>query len=343
MKVAGTAFKLGAASAVLTLVTAMVVVVFGQIRFDRTVGYSAFFSSASNLRAGQFVRAAGVEVGKVTKVTLTDNGKRARVEFNVQRSLPLYQRTTAAIRYLNLIGDRYLELERGASGARLEPGSTIPLERTEPALDLDALVGSFQPLFHAAEPAKVNRITSALVTIFQGEGGTIDDLLDQTGQLTSALADRDHAIGNVITHLNTVLDTVVRHQNDFDHTLVNVEALTSRLREREDPFADSVANISNAANTVGDLLADNRVLLHDTLGYFETIQQPTVDQKDQLDDILRKLPNAVQTRGRAWGTYGDFFNLYVCGIRIILNGLQPGGPVRTVQLTSQPTGRCTPQ
>ncbi|MCA2255991.1 MCE family protein [Mycobacterium intracellulare] len=343
MRITGTALKLGVASVVLALVTAMIVVIFGQIRFDRTTGYSAIFSSASNLRKGQFVRAAGVEVGKVTDVKLIDDGNHARVDFNVRRSLPLYQRTTAAIRYLNLIGDRYLELERGDSAVRLAPGATIPVELTQPALDLDSLVGSFQPLFRALDPAKVNRIASSLITIFQGEGGTIDDLLDQTAQLTSALADRDHTIGDVIGNLNTVLRTVVTHQTDFDHTISNLEVLIRRVQHQADPLADAIANISNAAGTVGDLLSDNRGLLHDTLNYLEAIQQPTVDQRSQLNAILSKLPSATQTRGRAWGTYGDFFNLYICGIKILVNGLQPGGPVRTVQLTNQPTGRCTPQ
>ena len=74
-------------------------------------------------------------------------------------------------------------------------GGTIPMERTEPALDLDALVGGFRPLFRALDPDKNNNIAQSIITIFQGQGGTINDIRDQTGQLTSALADRDQAIG----------------------------------------------------------------------------------------------------------------------------------------------------
>ena len=96
MKITGTAIKLGIFSLVLLLFTAIIIVVFGQMRFDRTTGYSAVFSNASGLRAGQFVRASGVEVGKVTKVELIDGGQRVRVDFNVDRSLPLYQSTTAS-------------------------------------------------------------------------------------------------------------------------------------------------------------------------------------------------------------------------------------------------------
>ena len=78
MKITGTAIKLGAFSLVLLLFTAIIIVVFGQLRFDRTTGYSAIFKNASGLRAGQFVRASGVEVGKVDKVELIDGGTRSR-------------------------------------------------------------------------------------------------------------------------------------------------------------------------------------------------------------------------------------------------------------------------
>jgi phospholipid/cholesterol/gamma-HCH transport system substrate-binding protein len=343
MKITGTAVKLGIFSLVLLLFTAMLIVVFGQMRFDRTTGYSAIFSNASGLRAGQFVRASGVEVGKVSKVELMEGGSQARVDFDVDRSLPLFEGTTAAVRYLNLIGDRYLELKRGDSDKRMPAGGTIPIEHTEPALDLDALIGGFRPVFRALDPDKVNNIAQSIITIFQGQGGTINDILDQTASLTSALADRDQAIGEVIKNLNTVLDTTVKHQQQFDDTLVNFEKLITGLNDRRDPIASSVANISDAAGTVADLLADNRPLLQSTVTYLEGVQQPLVDQKDQLNDILVRLPTAFKIIGRAGGIYGDFFNFYLCDISLKLNGLQPGGPVRTVKLFNQPSGRCTPR
>jgi phospholipid/cholesterol/gamma-HCH transport system substrate-binding protein len=343
MKITGTAIKLGAFSLVLLLFTAVIIVVFGQMRFDRTTGYSAIFSNTSGLRAGQFVRASGVEVGKVAKVELIDGGTKARVDFDVDRSLQLFEGTTASIRYLNLIGDRYMELKRGDSDKLLPAGGTIPIERTEPALDLDALIGGFRPVFRALDPEKVNNIAQSIITIFQGQGGTLNDILDQTASLTSALADRDQAIGEVIRNLNTVLDTTVRHQQQFDETVHNFEVLITSLKNRADPIAESTADISDAAGTVADLLADNRPLLQDTVGYLEGIQQPLVDQQAQLDDILVRLPTAFKIIGRAGGIYGDFFNFYACDVTLKLNGLQPGGPVRTVKVWTQPSGRCTPQ
>ncbi|MCW2651692.1 MAG: phospholipid/cholesterol/gamma-HCH transport system substrate-binding protein [Mycobacterium sp.] len=343
MKITGTAIKLGAFSLVLLLFTAIIIVVFGQMRFDRTTQYTAIFSNVSGLRSGQFVRASGVEVGKVSGIELINSGQQARVDFKVDRSLSLYQGTTASIRYLNLIGDRYLELKRGDSDQRLAAGGIIPIERTQPALDLDALIGGFRPLFRALDPAKVNNIAQGIITVFQGQGGTINDILDQTAQLTSTLADRDQAIGEVIRNLNTVLETTVKHQQQFDETVNNFEVLITGLKNRADPIADSIANISNAAGTIGDLLADNRPLLHDTIGHLDTIQQPLVDQRNELNDYLTRVPTAVRILGRAGGIYGDFFNFYACDITLKLNGLQPGGPTRVVKLTGQPSGRCTPQ
>jgi phospholipid/cholesterol/gamma-HCH transport system substrate-binding protein len=342
----GTVVKLGIVSMVLLLFTVLIVVVFGQLRFDRTYSYTAEFSNASGLRAGQFVRASGVEIGKVKNIKLIENGHRVQVDFDVDRSVPVYQSTTAQIRYLNLIGDRYLELKRGeGAGADrvLSPGGFIPQSRTQPALDLDALIGGFKPLFRALDPAKVNGIASAIVTVFQGQGGAINDILDQTAELTAHIAERDQAIGEVVKNLNIVLDTTVKHRKEFDETVDNVEKLITGLSDHADPLAAGTANISNAAGTVADLLADNRALLHKTLDYLEPIQQPIIDQRDLYDDQLRRTPPGLNIVGRAVGSYGDFVNFYLCDLTLKTNGLQAGGPIRTVRIWQQPTGRCTPQ
>jgi phospholipid/cholesterol/gamma-HCH transport system substrate-binding protein len=346
MKITGTVIRLSIFSLVLLLFTVMIFVVFGQLRFDRTNGYSAEFSNISGLRAGQFVRASGVEIGKVSEVRLVDGGARVRVDFSVDRSVPLYQSTTAQIRYLDLIGNRYLELKRGdGEGADkvMPPGGFIPLARTTPALDLDALVGGFKPLFRALDPEKVNTIATALITVFQGQGGTINDILEHTAQLTSTIGERDQAIGEVVKNLNIVLDTTVRHRAQFDQTVNNLEILITGLKDHADPLAAGTAHISNGAGTVADLLAEDRALLHKSINYLDAIQQPLIDQRDQLNDFLHKVPTALNLIGRGIGSYGDFVNFYACDINLKINGLQAGGPVRTVRLFNQPSGRCSPQ
>jgi len=346
MSIKGTVLKLGIVSVILALCTALLIVVFGQLRFQRFSSYVAEFSNGSGLKPGQFVRAGGVEVGKVKKVSLAENGQRVLVTLNVDKSLPLYQSTGAQIRYANLIGERFVNLDRGTGeGADrvLPPGGFIPVARTQPALDLDALIGGFKPLFRALDPEKVNNIATSLVTVFQGQGGTVANILSQTAQLTSTLADRDRAIGEVITNLNTVLTTVNKHQRDFDQTVGNLEVLITGLKNRADPLAGAIADISDASGTLAGLLSDDRPLLQQTIGKLETFQQPLADQPEKLDKLLSEFPLVINLIGRAGGIYGDFFNFYLCDLTLTLNGLQPGGPVRNVRITKQPTGRCTPQ
>jgi len=95
MSIKGTAIKLALFSFVLLLCTALLIVVFGQLRFQRYNHYTAEFSNGSGVKGGDFIRAGGVEVGKVADVRLTENGQRVIIDMKVDRSLPLYQSSTA--------------------------------------------------------------------------------------------------------------------------------------------------------------------------------------------------------------------------------------------------------
>lgn len=345
MKITGTLIRLSIFSLVLLLFTAMIVVVFGQMRFDRTYAYSAEFSNISGLRQGQFVRASGVEIGKVDSVELVDGGKRARVKFNVDRSIPLYQSTTAQIRYLDLIGNRYLELKRGEvrASTRCCPGWFHPAVAHLAGARPRRVDRRVQAAVPGAGPGEGQHHRHRAGHRVPGQSGTINDILDNTAQLTSQIGERDQAIGEVIKNLNIVLDTTVRHRQQFDQTVNNLEVLITGLKDHKDQLAGGTAHISNAAGTVADLLSEDRALLHKTINYLDGIQQPLIDQQDQLQDYLKKVPTALNMIGRAIGSYGDFVNFYACDITLKINGLQAGGPVRTVRLFQQPTGRCTPQ
>src|ERR1700759_1909244 len=108
-------------TAVCLIFTFILVTVFGQFRFDSTNTYSAVFTNVSGLKGGNFVRIAGVEVGKVKDMTLHKDGT-VTVDFAIDKGLTLTEGTKAAVRYDNLIGDRYLSLAEGPGAVRkLQP------------------------------------------------------------------------------------------------------------------------------------------------------------------------------------------------------------------------------
>src|SRR4051812_11611907 len=141
-----------------------------------TVNYTAQFTNAVALSVGDDVRIAGVRVGQVERVSIAQR-RVAEVEFSVQRDHPLPASVTAAIKYRNLVGQRYVALGQGPGDPNqlLPAGGQIPLGRTAPALDLTALLNGFKPLLRALSPGDVNQMAGEIVQVLQGEGGTVDD------------------------------------------------------------------------------------------------------------------------------------------------------------------------
>jgi phospholipid/cholesterol/gamma-HCH transport system substrate-binding protein len=315
----------------------VLVTVFGQFRFDASSSYSAVFSNVSGLKGGNFVRIAGVEVGKVRSMTLHKDGT-VTVEFAIDRNLTLTEGTKAAVRYENLIGDRYLSLEEGAGSIRkLQPGQTIPLAQTAPALDIDALLGGFRPLFRALGPDQVNALSGELLRVFQGQGGTISSVLSQTSALTSTLAGRDQLIGEVITNLNTVLGTFAARDDQFSEGLDKLSQLAQGLADRRTDISTATAHINAAAGSVADLLTDARQPIKEAVTQADRVSGQIMADHEYVDDLLKTLPDAYQVLARQ-GLYGDYFGFYLCDAVLKLNG--KGGQPTFVKLVGQDTGRC---
>src|SRR5689334_24145247 len=228
-KLSSIILRVGIFTAVCLLFTFALIAVFGQLRFEDRTDYRAIFTNISGLKSGNFVRIAGVEVGKVGGLDLHRDGT-VTVDFEVDKGVRLSEGTKAVVRYENLIGDRYLALEEAPGPPRrLPPGATIPLARTSPALDLDALIGGFRPLFRALDPDQVNALSGQLIAALQGQGGTINSFLSQTAALTSTLADRDQLIGQVIVNLNTVLGSLGDQSDQFAKAVDALSGLVEGL------------------------------------------------------------------------------------------------------------------
>lgn len=316
------------------------VAVFGQLRFDSQTGYNAEFANVSGLESGNFVRVAGVEVGKVQTVTLRNDGS-VDVLFAVGDSIHLTEGTRAAVRYENLVGDRYLALEDGpGSVARLSPGAVIPLARTAPALDIDALLGGFKPLFRALDPEQVNELSGQLLTAFQGQGDTISSVLTHAATLTMTLADRGEVIRELISNLDTVLATMATRDDEFSTSLKKLSELVEGLAERSDDIADGLAYINSAGGSVAELLAEVRPPLKETVHQTQRTAQQVMADRDYVDNLIKTLPEAYQVLNRQ-GLYGDFFNFYLCDAVLKING--KGGQPVYIKVAGQDSGRCAPK
>jgi phospholipid/cholesterol/gamma-HCH transport system substrate-binding protein len=336
----GTLVRIAIFLVVCTLGWFVTVAVFGQLRFEGQTKYSAVFSNVSGLKNGNFVRIAGVEVGKVRDIKVRDDST-VDVEFGTDNSVVLTEGSRAVIRYENLTGDRFLALEEGAGGTRkLNSGDTIPLSRTQPPLDLDALIGGFRPLFNALSPDQVNALTGQLIDAFQGQGATISSFLSQTASLTNTLADRDQLIGKVIVNLNTVLGSLGDQKDQFGKAVDSLSELVHGLAERKQDITNGVAYANAAAGSVADLLQQARPPLQKVVHEADRTAGIIVADAGYVNNLLDTLPAAYRMLNRQ-GLYGDFFSFYLCDAVLKLNG--KGGEPVYVKVAGQDTGRCTPR
>jgi phospholipid/cholesterol/gamma-HCH transport system substrate-binding protein len=315
--------------------------VFGQLRFgEKAHSYKAAFTNVTGLEKNDFVRIAGVEVGQVKKVAIQPDTT-AMVEFTADDSVVLTEGSRAVIRYDDLIGGRYLALEEGAGGTKkLNPGDTIPLARTSPALDLDALIGGFRPLFRALDPDQVNALSGQLITALQGQGGKINSFLSQTAALTTTLADRDQLIGEVIVNLNTVLGSLGDQSDQFAKAVDALSELVKGLESRKQDISNGLAYTNAAAGSITDLLSQARPPFAKTIHETDRAAGIVVADHEYFDNFLNTLPDAYQVLARQ-GIYGDFFSFYLCDIVLKLNG--KGGQPVYVKVAGQSTGRCAPR
>jgi phospholipid/cholesterol/gamma-HCH transport system substrate-binding protein len=333
----GMLVKFGIFASIMALLTVFLFFTFGQYRTGSTNGYSAVFTDASRLATGDTVRVAGIRVGTVTDVSLQSD-RTVLVEFDADRDLKLTSGTKAAIRYLNLTGDRFLDLLDGPGSTRLmPPGSQIPKDRTQPALDLDLLLSGLKPVVQGLNPQDVNALTSSLVQVFQGQGSTIDSLLSKTSSFTNTLADDDQTVQALIDNLNTVLGTISKDGEQFSGAIDRLEKLISGLSADRDPIGTAITSLDNGTSSLVDLLGQARPPLAGTVDQLNRLAPNLESGKGYLDGALQRAPGNYRKLARI-GAYGAFVQYYICELSIKVTDLQ--GRASFFPFVRQENGRC---
>jgi phospholipid/cholesterol/gamma-HCH transport system substrate-binding protein len=310
-----TLVKFGVFAVVMSVLTLFLFFTFGQYRTGAVTGYSAMFNDASRLKTGDSVRVAGVRVGTVNGVALQSD-KKVVVKFDADRSIVLTDGTKAAVRYLNLVGDRYLDLVDGpGSTKRLPAGGQINVGHTAPALDLDLLLGGLKPLIHGLNPRDVNALSSALLEVFQGEGGTLQSLFNKSTSFTNTLADNDQTIERLIDNLNTVAATLNKDGGQFSGAIDRLERLVTGLANDRDTFGPAIDALSSGTVTLADLLGKARPPLSGTVEQLRKLAPNLDNDKDRLDAALQKAPRNYRKLVRL-GVFGATIPYFLCQITI---------------------------
>jgi phospholipid/cholesterol/gamma-HCH transport system substrate-binding protein len=312
-KFVGPLIKLVIFLVVTTLATYVLAATIDNSAFGATYTYAANFTDVTGLESGDDVRIAGVKVGQVGSISiLQQHGQSslAHVTFTVIQSRPLPTTTVARLRYRNLIGQRYLDIEQGPgnSNKMLKPGATIPVSQTHPAVDLTVLFQGFKPLVQGLSPNVINQLSMEIIKTLQGEGGAFELLLSNLADLTNSIADKDKVIGDVITNLDSVLTAVGNRDQELSQLIIEMRRFVSGLAQDRNTIGNAINHL--ATSTAGLLkqarqpLATDIVKLTGLVGVLNN-NQPT------LKYVINQLPPTVGALIRT-AQYGSWFNFYLC-------------------------------
>jgi phospholipid/cholesterol/gamma-HCH transport system substrate-binding protein len=303
---------------VITVVLALSIVSAGV---SGTTGYRAVFTDVTGLTVGSDVDIAGVRVGEVNSISVYHRNL-ALVGFSVNRPLPAS--VTATIRYLNLVGQRYIELGQGTGpvDGSLPAGGTIPLSRTEPALNLTALFNGFQPLFQALSPGDVNKLSSDIIEVFQGESPNITALVAAIGSLTTALATRDQVIDQVIDNLNSVVTTISSRDSELSGLITSLQELVSGLADNRQSLGQDITAIGNLSTATAGLLQVARPPLQGDITQLQRLAGNLADNSPAVNTFLQDLP-AKMTDIARMASYGSWLNFFLCDATV--NGVHIAG------------------
>lgn len=330
--------KLTIYTTIIGTLTALLTLIIVNARSGPSTTYHAVFADASGVAANDNVKIAGVAVGRVTGVKVVDHGA-AQVTFTVDRDVRVPRDVHATVRYENLIGDRYVQLQRPDDDeSPLPAGATIPMSRTAPAVSLTVLFGGFQPLFQALQPDQVNQLADEILRTLQGEGGTVQDLLQHTASLTTTLADHDQVIGALIDNLDSVLGTVSSRDRQLSTLVVQLQRFVTGLSANRHVIGSTISSLSTLTTSVSGLLTDARPPLRADIIALGRLATNLDHGKGAVDTELKVLPKLMNRVDRT-ASYGSWFQFYLCELGGSLT--VPGSGPTTVKGYQNSAARCS--
>jgi phospholipid/cholesterol/gamma-HCH transport system substrate-binding protein len=220
----------------------------------------ADFNSVQDLKVGDRVRMAGVEIGRVEDISLTNN--KVRVEMKIYKGKPVKTDSTARVKFTGLLGQNFVEITFGrASSPNVEPGSVL---QTTEQPDLSVIM------------EKIDSVASGVENLTKSfTGFKVDELL---GPLTDFIKANKDPLSGTISNMNAISMQITSGQGSvgkliYDEALYNsavssVASLKDAATEAKLTLADArrIVDQANAGQgTIGKLLKDDSLFYQTSL------------------------------------------------------------------------------
>ncbi|MGH2723545.1 MAG: MCE family protein [Actinomycetota bacterium] len=297
------------ASAVLTVALAFRIANVSVSSLFRTHNtLEAEFENATGVFAGDAVKLAGVDVGRVTGTEI-ENG-RAIVTFKVDEEVPLTTTSRVGIRWRNVIGLRFLYVYPGEGGQPLENGDRIPMSRTDSAGDIGALLNRLGPILQAIDPAKANAFLDAMNTALAGNEAVVRALLTQGAGLAGDLGDLDEEIEILLSSSDQILGAYAGQNENIGRIIDDLDVLGGELAGMTDTVNSLVENFAVVQGELNRLLRENRSVIDEDVRFLDSVLSNLARNRNRLSRTLCSLPPGILPYDKT-SSWGEWFNVRI--------------------------------
>lgn len=261
--------------------------------------YTAYFTSATAIYAGDDVRVAGVKVGTIDSIE--PMGTKAKMILKVDRRLPIPAEAKAVVVAQSLIAPRYVQLTPiyGTAGPRMADGAVIPLERTAVPVEWDEIKIQLTRLSEALGPEEagqtgpLGRIISSSADAFDGNGVKFSKALAELSSVAKVFADGSGDIVSVIKNLQIFVTALQDSNDQIVQFQERFATLTSVLDDNKSTLDAALTHLSVAISDVQRFVTANRGQATEQLQRLANLTQTLADSRMDLEQVLHVAPTAL--------------------------------------------------
>jgi phospholipid/cholesterol/gamma-HCH transport system substrate-binding protein len=279
----------------------------------------AEFASASPLLEGSDIKVHGVKVGTISAIQLgSDNHALVSMKLD-GAAFPLHRDATAKIRAVSLLGERYVDLERGsASAPELGRNARIPVKQTAQNTDLDQVLSTIDEptgdslaeligalgdgldgnghnadvVIKALEPAMKD--TDGLAKVLRGQNDLLNSLVTKLAPVTAALAaDNGKTLDQLVGSATSLTEATANRQAELEKTLT---ALPGTLSDARSVLGDLAGTARQTAPTLQAIrpVTDNLAAISGELEKFSDAADPALASAEPVLDKAKALLDAAR-------------------------------------------------
>jgi phospholipid/cholesterol/gamma-HCH transport system substrate-binding protein len=271
--------------------------------------YTAEFSDAAGLRAGDPVYIAGIEVGRVSALELA--GDRVRVSLRIKDAW-LGDQTNAAIEIKSLLGAKSVSLDPRGQRA-LDPRTVIPRQRTASPYDVVEALNGLSGTLQQIDTGQLERSLQTLADTFRGTPEQLRGTLDGLSRLSRTITSRDQQVRHLLAGTEALSGVLAGRNAEFERLLIDGNLLLAELRRRREAISALLSSVQALSRQLRGLVADNGRQLRPALEQLDRVAAVLQRNQDNLDQGLQLEPVFVRLFTNTLGN-GRWFDNYVCGL-----------------------------